>query len=331
MRRRAQTAACNQQPAYPAKACRRAPSSAGSASSANGPSSAARSTASLNWSTRSRRSSQTTMPAPPSSSGPRRRSRSSENSNVYLRVFVGHDTSDQRRRVLRVEFQRASVVLGGGDVQALGLEAVAAQVIGVGALVRMQPMGHHRRVQPSAGEREPPLLDQLNGPADEGAGIEGGGLDRRVQKEGEGGGSEASFGASPAPGRRRRFAERSLSTARGSGARNVRARDVFAPWVSPNRGWTALDSPRRGPTSPDREHLALDSPPESHPHINGLHPASLQDRTAKHPSSPVPQPLHAPMVADCGTVLNFASDQASPLGAMRFRRGSQSKRCMPRA
>ena len=257
MRRRAQTAAYNQQPAFPAKACRRAPSSAGSASSATGPSSAARSTASLNWSTRSRRSSQTTMPPPPPSSGPRRRSRSSENSNVYLRVFVGHDTSDQRRRVLRVEFQRASVVLGGG--------------------------------------------------------------------------SEASFGASPAPGRRRRFAERSLSTARGSGARNVRARDVFAPWVSPNRGWTALDSPRRGPTSPDREHLALDSPPESHPHINGLHPASLQDRTAKHPSSPVPQPLHAPMVADCGTVLNFASDQASPLGAMRFRRGSQSKRCMPRA
>ena len=76
----------------------------------------------------------------------------------------------QRRRILSIKLQGAGVVLGGGDVQALGLEAVAAQVIGVGALVRVQPMGHYRRVQPSAGKGKLPLLDQLGGAADEGAG-----------------------------------------------------------------------------------------------------------------------------------------------------------------
>ncbi len=71
--------------------------SAGSASSANRPSSAARSTASLNASRRLRASSHNTMPPLRPSSGSRRRSRSSTSSNVYLRVFVGQDTSSLGR------------------------------------------------------------------------------------------------------------------------------------------------------------------------------------------------------------------------------------------
>ncbi len=71
--------------------------SAGSASSANRPSSAARSTASLNASRRLRASSHNTMPPLRPSSGSRRRNRSSTSSNVYLRVFVEQDTSSLGR------------------------------------------------------------------------------------------------------------------------------------------------------------------------------------------------------------------------------------------
>ena len=67
--------------------------SAGSASSANAPSSAARSTASPSSSRRLSASSHNTMPPLRPSSGSRRPSRSSPSSNVYLRVFVGHNTS----------------------------------------------------------------------------------------------------------------------------------------------------------------------------------------------------------------------------------------------
>ena len=63
-----------------------------SASSANAPSSAARSTASPSSSRRLRPSSPSTMHPPPPSSGSRRPSRSSTSSNVYLHVFAGHNT-----------------------------------------------------------------------------------------------------------------------------------------------------------------------------------------------------------------------------------------------